>query len=56
MYCVCGKELTSTSTTFWTFATYNQFGKVISGTCIHGKHFPPVELELKMNIPDNHEY
>jgi hypothetical protein len=31
MYCVCGKELTSTSATPWVSANLNQFGKVISG-------------------------
>jgi len=42
MYCVCGREITSTSTTPWASCTIVD-GKVISGICVHGKNFPSVK-------------
>lgn len=42
MFCVCGRELTSTSATPWTSFTTGLNGEVISGICQHGYRFPSV--------------
>lgn len=35
MYCPCGREIESTSTTFYSIATYKD-GEIIYAVCIHG--------------------
>ena len=42
MFCICGREFTSTSATPWTSFTTDSNGKVISGICQHGINFPSV--------------
>ncbi len=48
MFCVCGRELTSTSATPWTFCTIIG-GRVMSGICVHGKTFASVEIVSARN-------
>jgi len=55
MYCVCGRELTSTAASCWETSTIDSQGKVISGTCIHGKYFPPVK-EGKMIQDERYKF
>ena len=40
MFCVCGRELTSTSATPWMSCSIDLDGKVVSGICQHGVNFP----------------
>ncbi len=45
MTCVCGKEWDSTASGPWMSMTLDSYGKIISGTCIHGVYFPPIKKE-----------
>ena len=40
MFCVCGRELTSTSASPWIQFITDYYGRIISGTCVHGIYFP----------------
>ncbi len=43
MFCVCGKEITSTVIGPWISCVMDSYGKVTSGTCLHGKFFSFME-------------
>jgi len=36
MFCPCGKEIETTSGTFYSIATYNDKGEIIYAVCVHG--------------------
>lgn len=46
--CVCGRELDGTNNSPWISYSASGVGdKILSGICIHGIYFPPVEEEKK---------
>ena len=48
MFCICGKEFTTTSASPWISCTIID-GKIVSGKCQHGTNFPPIGVGYIIN-------